>query len=187
MLAHFKMFAAYNAWANRRLYDAVAPLPDHDYRADLGAFFHSLHGTLNHLLVGDRLWMRRLTGDGPQPSHLDEILYEEFAQLRAAREAEDARIIAYVGALSEDELNGTVRYRTTRSPAEIEQPLAPLLAHVFNHQTHHRGQAHCLLTRLTGEAPSLDLLVYQRQTGVGLHKGAGGSFAAPERRGAREP
>jgi uncharacterized damage-inducible protein DinB len=78
---------------------------------------------------------------------------------------------------------GTVRYRPLRNPADIEQYLVPLLVHFFSHQTHHRGQAHCLLTESTGEAPSLDLVVFQRQTGISLVSGAGGLFSEPERRG----
>ena len=179
--ALFEMLAAYNAWANERLYDAVAPVPDRDYRADRGAFFGSLHGTLNHLLLGDRIWMHRFTGEDDEPTQLDSILYDAFADLRAARRAEDARIIAYIGALTEAELAGALRYRSTRNPADIEQRLAPLLLHFFNHQTHHRGQAHCLLTGLAGGAPSLDLLVFQRQTGVSLLSGQGGVCLAPER------
>ena len=182
MKASFEMLAAYNAWVNERLYAAAAEIPDEDYRADHGAFFHSLHGTLNHLLVGDRIWMRRFTGEGEEPAELAAILYEDRAALREARRAEDARIVAYIASLGEPALAGTVRYRSTRSPAEIEQYLAPLLLHFFNHQTHHRGQAHALLTRLRGEAPSFDLLVFQRQTGLSLLKGQGGEFAAPERR-----
>jgi uncharacterized damage-inducible protein DinB len=182
MKAEFEMLAAYNAWVNARLYGAVAPLPERDYRADLGAFFGSLHGTLNHLLVGDRIWMRRFTGEGEEPKQLDLILYENFAELAAARRAEDARIAAFVAALSEGALRGTIRYRTTRNPTDIEQGLAPLLLHFFNHQTHHRGQAHCLLTKLMGQAPSFDLLVFQRETGIGLLQGRGGGAAPPERR-----
>src|ERR671927_1031398 len=97
----FQMFARYNAWANDRLYAAAAQLSDADYRADHGAFFKSVHGTLNHLLVGDRIWMRRFTGQGEAPSRLDAILFEGFSELRRAREAEDARIAAYVDGLSE--------------------------------------------------------------------------------------
>jgi uncharacterized damage-inducible protein DinB len=182
MKAQFKMLADYNAWANERLYDAAAALADSDYRADLGAFFGSINGTLNHLLVGDRIWMRRFTGEGDAPAALDAILYDDFAQLRRARRAEDARIIAYVDRLTEPDLEATLSYRSTRSPAELAQQLAAVLLHFFNHQTHHRGQAHCLLTRLSGEAPSLDLLVYQRQSGAGFVSGAGGSFSEPERR-----
>ena len=162
------MLARYNAWANRRLYDAAAALPDADYRADRGAFFKSMHGTLNHLLVGDRIWMRRFTGHGEAPTQLNAILYEDFAELRAAREAEDARIQSYVEALSEADLAGRFRYRTISKPTDIEQPLAPALAHFFNHQTHHRGQAHCLLTGFGRDAPSLDLILFQRETGIGL-------------------
>ena len=178
----FQMLAAYNAWANQRLYEAAARIADAEYRRDRGAFFGSLHGTLNHLLLGDRIWMHRFTGEGDEPKELDAILHQDFAELRAARRAEDARIEKYIAGLSEQRLAGAIRYRSTRSPAEIEQLLAPLLLHFFNHQTHHRGQAHCLLTEIAGEAPSFDLLVYQRQTGVGMLKGQGGDFSLPERR-----
>ena len=185
MKDQFAMLASYNSWVNRRLYDAVAVLPDADYRADLGAFFGSLHGTLNHLLLGDRIWLQRFTGIGEVPAALDDILYDDFAALRASRFAEDARIERYVADLTPDALAGTLRYRTTRQPAQIEQYLAPLLLHFFNHQTHHRGQAHGLLTRLTGEAPSFDLLVFQRQTGISLVGGQGCAIGAPERRPGR--
>ena len=178
----FEMYAAYNAWVNERLYEAAARLPDAEYRRDRGAFFGSLHGTLNHLLVGDRIWMHRFTGAGVEPKELDGILYQDFRELRAERRAEDARISKYVAGLSERDLAGTIRYHSTRSPADIEQHLAPLLLHFFNHQTHHRGQAHCLLTEIAGEAPSFDLLIYQRQTGAGMVKGQGGDFSTPERR-----
>lgn len=169
MTSRYRMFAAYNAWCNERLYDAAATLSDADYRADRGAFFKSLHGTLNHLLVGDRIWMKRFTGEGELPKTLDEILYQDFASLRAARREEDASIIRYVGALDEADLAGTIRYRTFSSPADIEQQLAPALDHFFNHQTHHRGQAHALLSSVIGNerTPSFDLIIYQRQTGDG--------------------
>jgi uncharacterized damage-inducible protein DinB len=91
-----------------------------------------------------------------------------FGDLRAAREREDARIVAYVAGLSEATLAGRFRYRTIVNPADVEQPLAPALIHVFNHQTHHRGQVHALLTGLGRDAPSLDLILFQRATGIGL-------------------
>lgn len=168
MKASFAMLAGYNAWANARVYDAAAALGDAEYRADRGAFFKSVHGTLNHLLVADRIWMRRFTGEGEAPSRLDAILFEDFAELRAARVREDERIAAYVEGLGEAALAGRFRYRTIVNPADVEQPLAPALVHFFNHQTHHRGQVHALLTGLGREAPSLDLILFQRQTGIGL-------------------
>ena len=163
MAAHYRMFAHYNDWANRRLYDAAATLSDNDYRADRGAFFKSVHGTLNHLLVTDLIWMSRFLGEGTPPDRLDAILFEDFAGLRAARETEDRRIVAYVEGLDDRKITGTIRYKRVSSPETFEQTLAPALAHWFNHQTHHRGQVHALLTGLTGAAPELDLLFFQRQ------------------------
>jgi uncharacterized damage-inducible protein DinB len=164
------MLAQYNAWANRRVYDAAARLPDADYRADRGAFFGSVHGTLNHLLVADCIWMRRFTGTGEAPNRLDAILFEDLPPLRAAREAEDARILAWVEGLSAEDLARNTRYSTVSNPTPIEQPLWSALVHFFNHQTHHRGQVHGLLTAIGGRdaAPSLDLLVLQRETGIGM-------------------
>jgi uncharacterized damage-inducible protein DinB len=180
----FMMLAAYNSWVNRRLYEAASFLSQADYRADHGVFFGSLHGTLNHLLLGDRIWLRRFTGIGEVPADLDAVLYGEFAALREARFIEDLRIERYIADLTPEDLAGTLRYQTTRQPAEIEQYLAPLLLHFFNHQTHHRGQAHSILTRLRGEAPSFDLLIFQRETGLSLVGGQGGlcGAASPERR-----
>lgn len=160
----FPMLAAYNGWANRRLYDAAATLDDAQYRADRGAFFKSVHGTLNHLLVTDRIWMQRFTREGDAPDRLDAILFEDLAGLRPAREAEDVRIVRYVGGLGPEALAGTVSYRRVSTPEAFTQPLGLALLHLFNHQTHHRGQVHALLTGLTGRAPSLDLLLFQRES-----------------------
>ena len=160
--AHYRMFGHYNAWANRLLYTAAARLSVEQYRADRGAFFKSVHGTLNHLLVTDRIWMRRFTGEGDAPTRLDAILFETFDGLRAARVAEDRRIVGFVEGLDEERIAGTIKYRRVSSPDLIEQQLAPALAHWFNHQTHHRGQVHAMLTGLMGEAPELDLLIFQR-------------------------
>ena len=165
--AQFDMLANYNAFANRRLFEAAAALSEDDYRADQGAFFKSVHGTLNHLLVADRIWMKRITGVGPAPDRLNVILFDKLAPLRAARETEDGRIRVYVEALSNDELLRKITYRGVTSPSLIEQPLWQALAHFFNHQTHHRGQVHALLTRITGAAPELDLLIYQRLVKAG--------------------
>ena len=109
--AHYRMFGHYNAWANTRLYDSVARLTPEQYRADRGAFFKSVHGTLNHLLVTDRIWMQRFTGEGDAPNRLDAILFETFDGLRAAREAEDRRIVDYVEGLDDARISGTIKYR----------------------------------------------------------------------------
>lgn len=172
MTERYRMFAGYNRWANERLYAKAAELTEAEYHTDRGAFFKSVHGTLNHLLVADRLWMWRLTGEGEPPTKLDAILFEEFDHLRAARRAEDDRITAYVNGLDDAKIAGTFSYRTITNPATVTQPLAFALDHFFNHQTHHRGQAHALLTALRGRdfAPSVDLVLFQRETGIGIRK-----------------
>ena len=161
------VFARYNAWANHKLYAAVEPLPGDHYRADRGAAFKSLHGTLNHLLVTDRIWLARFTGEAAPPYRLDTILHDDFATLHAARQAEDTRIISFVDGLDEAALAGTFRYTRASSSERYEQELAPALDHLFNHQTHHRGQAHAILTGLGAAAPALDLLFFQREVGFG--------------------
>ncbi len=167
MKAHYAAFARYNAWANRRLYDAAAQLTDEEYRADRGVFFKSMHGTLNHLLTADWVWMHRFTGDGPSPTRLDAINHDTLADLRVAREAEDRRIVAYIDGLTEERLAGSIRYRRVSTPEEFVQPLAPALAHFFNHQTHHRGQAHSVLCGFGRRDLVLDLLFHQREVDAG--------------------
>jgi uncharacterized damage-inducible protein DinB len=167
MKAHYSAFARYNAWANRRLYDAAAGLTDEQYHADRGAFFKSMHGTLNHLLTADWVWMSRFTGEGPAPERLDMIHHEQLADLRQVREAEDRRIVDYVDGLSEEALAGTIRYRRVSTPEVFEQALAPALAHFFNHQTHHRGQAHSILCSFGQRGLVMDLLYFQREVEAG--------------------
>src|SRR5215813_5982884 len=100
-IENFKQLADYNHWANRRLYAAALELPDERYRRPVGVFFGSLHGTLNHLLLTDRVWLKRLTGEGEHPNRLDAILFEDRNELTRARADEDDRIIRYVASLDE--------------------------------------------------------------------------------------
>jgi uncharacterized damage-inducible protein DinB len=164
----FDMMAEYNSWANRRLYDACAALDSEERRAGLGAFFGSLHGTLNHLLVADRIWMARFEGAPAPEDPLDAELYEKFVELRSAREAEDARIVSHVAGLREAQIVEPIGYARVTGPERITQPRWAALQHFFNHQTHHRGQCHAMLTRIAMEAPSFDLIDFQRETGRGL-------------------
>ena len=165
MEQHFQMFAWYNRWANELLYAAAADLSDEEYRLDLGLFFGSIHRTLNHLLVADRIWMKRFTGEGDHPKQLDAIITDNFITLRDLRHAEDERICRYTDSLNADKLAGRFTYTTVSDMRTMSQRLAPSLAHLFNHQTHHRGQIHAALTRLGTDAPSLDLSQFQRTEG----------------------
>lgn len=162
MRQHFMMFAAYNQWANTRIYDAAAMLDDEEYNRDVGAFFRSMLGTLNHLLVTDRIWMKRFTGEGDAPTALDAVIHRALPVLRMTREAEDQRIIDWVGGLSDKALAGRFAYMTVSDMRTVSQRLAPALAHLFNHQTHHRGQAHTILTMLGKPSVGLDLISFQR-------------------------
>jgi uncharacterized damage-inducible protein DinB len=162
MHAHFRTLAGYNAWANRRLYDAAAKLSESEYLKSRQAFFKSIHGTLNHILVADRVWMGRLQGRDSHIKSLDQILYADLAGLRVARQAEDARLIAYVDRLGESDLLGSVSYKNMAGKP-FTVPLAQTLAHLFNHQTHHRGQAHDQLSQTSVAPPELDLIYYLRE------------------------
>lgn len=163
MKTHFRMFAHYNRWANRRLYDAAAELDDDDYRLDLGAFFGSVHRTLNHIVAADRIWMRRFTGEGDLPASLDTIIADDLGFLRVAREDEDERIVDWIDDLPDSLLEGRFTYTTITDMRTISQHMAPALAHFFNHQTHHRGQVHAMLTRLGQPSVELDLIYFLRE------------------------
>lgn len=156
------MFAAYNAWANRRLYDAASELTEEEFRRDVGAFFKSMMGTLNHLVAADRIWMKRFTGEGEPPASLDAIIEPDLTKLRALRETEDRRIIDWIGGLSPEAIAGRFTYMTVTDMRTVSQRLSPALDHFFNHQTHHRGQAHMILTVLGKPSVPLDLVYFQR-------------------------
>ena len=163
---YFPLLARFNAWANGRLYGTVAGLSDGDYRRDRGAFFGSIHNTLNHLLVVDRLWIGRIEGSEHGVRALDQILYEDFDSLRAARRAEDGRIVRFVDGLDADALCRVVSYRTMAGmPGETRADL--ILVTLFNHQTHHRGQVHTMLTQAGVVPPPLDVLDFLNDPGAG--------------------
>src|SRR5665213_2877628 len=109
----FRQLAAYNHWANLRLYGAALELPDEHYRQVTGVFFRSLHGTLNHLLLTDRIWLKRLTGTGEHPDRLDAILHGDRRDLLRARMAEDARLNEVVASYTGADLVKSVAYQTT--------------------------------------------------------------------------
>jgi len=162
MKQHFQMFAAYNRWANARIYDAAFELAKDEFERNVGAIFGSAMGTLNHLLVTDRIWMKRFTGGGQAPDSLDAILHRDLAKLRKARVAEDERIIDWIEAQDDDALAGRFTYMTVTDMRKISQRLSPALAHLFNHQAHHRGQVHTILTMLGRPSVALDLIYFQR-------------------------
>lgn len=149
-------YATYNRRANEALYAACAGLSGTEYRRNLGAFFGSVHGTLNHLLLGDTIWMTRFEGGTHPSTNLDAILFEKFDALRLAREQMDRRIERFFATLPDGFERKSVRY-INNAGIESEDPLEVILPHFFNHQTHHRAQVHTLLSQLGHAPPVLDL------------------------------
>jgi uncharacterized damage-inducible protein DinB len=162
---YFSTLARYNAWANRRLYDAVGQLSEAEYMKPRASFFGSIHAALNHILVGDRIWLARLE-EKPNPKYkLDQVLYGDLVALRVAREAEDAHISNVVAGIDERRLDQILAYANTRG--EKQHTLVRLvLGHFFNHQTHHRGQVHGLLSQTKVAPPPLDLILFLREPGA---------------------
>jgi len=159
MRDHFDLFARYNHWANQTLYSAVATLPPEEIGRDRNGFFRSILGTLNHILVGDRIWLARMRGEeyGWFRS-LDQTLHSDFIELREARETTDRCILDLVPALP---LAGDLAYANSRGePCSVPRSL--VLGHFFNHQTHHRGQVHGMLSQAGANPPALDLLYFPR-------------------------
>ncbi len=166
MLAHLRRMARYNRWANARLYDACAKLGEEEYQKPRPAFFGSLHGTLCHLLVTDWEWIARVAGEPSPGLPLDHQPFSALSELRAARETQDARIIAVADGLDETAAAADAVYRRVSQPqAEMRTPRYLCLLHMFNHETHHRGQAHDQLSQTTTPPPPLDLLFYLREVG----------------------
>jgi len=162
---HFPMMARFNRWVNARLYDSVAKLSDEQYRKDVGLFFGSVHATLNHLLVGDLIWTRRLRGEPNGVSSLKDIVHDDFASLRGRRVEEDDRFVAQVDALTLADLDRRIVYRRMIGNGEESILVRQILATLNNHQTHHRGQVHAALTQAGIEPPALDVVFFLDEIG----------------------
>lgn len=148
--AYVRAMAAYNRWQNENLYGAADGLSDAERKTPRAAFFGSIHGTLNHLLWGDQTWMSRFAGT-PTPKAKgirDSVaMYEDWAELTSARKAFDQTIIGWADGLEAAWLEGDLTWFSGAAGREVTKPKALLVTHMFNHQTHHRGQVHCLLTQ----------------------------------------
>ncbi|MGH6953482.1 MAG: DinB family protein [Alphaproteobacteria bacterium] len=154
---HFPMLSRFNRWANGLIYDAAAKLPDAERKRDRKAFFGSLHNTLDHILLVDRVYTARIEGRAHGITRLNELLYGDFDALRNARQAEDERLIGLVDRLGEDRLPTVVSYKFLNGqPAKT--PVELIFLTLFNHQTHHRGQVHNMLSQAGIDPPELDII-----------------------------
>jgi uncharacterized damage-inducible protein DinB len=153
----YRTFARYNQWMNQKTYEVCAGIDDAERRRDRSAFFKSIHGTLNHLLLGDRIWMGRFTGRQYPIAPMGVDLYDDFEELRAARAAMDQELIDWTAGLTEAWLADTLTWTSGDDGATRTRPCWLLVSHLFNHQTHHRGQLSTLLCQLGYDVGATDL------------------------------
>jgi uncharacterized damage-inducible protein DinB len=158
---YIRTMAFYNAEMNRRVYAAAGELTDDQRRADRGLFWKSLHGTLCHLLWGDRQWMSRLDGWPPNtiPNPQSPTLIHDFDELRAERVKADAAIEAFAARLDDAWLDNDLTWYSGAAKRDMSMNKRLLMTHFFNHQTHHRGQVHAALTMCGADPGDTDLFL----------------------------
>ena len=167
---NYRFLARYNRWFNERLYDACGQLPDEERKRDRGAFFGSIHQTLNHIMWGDRTWLRRFAAQGvdtpalagdvldlPEGARHETLLYADWDLLRKERAALDASIESWIDQMPPDFPLHTMRYGNTKG-VQREHPAWQAMTHFFNHQTHHRGQVTTLLAQAGIDPGTTDLI-----------------------------
>jgi uncharacterized damage-inducible protein DinB len=156
---YVRVLSAYNAEMNRRVYGAAERLSDEDRKLDRGAFFGSIHGTLNHLLWADAAWMSRFAG-WRMPSEKPEQgnpISGDFAEMQARRAGMDEDIRNWAAGITDDWLSGNLTWFSGMAQREFTAPRTAVLIHMFNHQTHHRGQAHAMLTAAGEDTGATDI------------------------------
>ena len=156
MLDAFRIFARYNRIANERLYEKCAQLDPAEYRKQRQGSFGSIHALLNHVLLGDRIWTSRFAGSGKTTPPLNSILFDTFPELHSARAAQDEEIESFFTSIDADFLHRQLRYVNSQGKDCVEAAPAAVL-HFFNHQTHHRGQVHVMISQTGIAPPTLDM------------------------------
>lgn len=154
-----RAFARYNRWMNTKVYDAASRLTDEERKRDRSAFFRSIHGVLNHILLGDRVWLGRFLGRVPPAGFmaegiksLDQELESDFAELRRQRDVTDGELETFVNSLTAEALKSELHF--VRRGEKASAPMWWVVTQVFNHQTHHRGQVTTLLFQ-AGQDPGV--------------------------------
>lgn len=158
--AYAQTMARYNRWQNQSIYSAAGRLEDQQRRRDCGAFFGSLHGTLSHVLFADQIWMHRFAGTpAPRVTTIAESVtaFADWAQMAQERADFDEVIIDWTDRMDTAWLDGDLAWQSGALGRTVSRPKWMLVAHMFNHQTHHRGQAHCMLTQLGVKPDATDV------------------------------
>jgi len=154
---YYRLMAEYNSWMNQKLYAVCADIPDEKRKADLGAFFKSIHSTLNHLLWADRVWLRRFTGEPFIVGKQGEDVYADFDELRAERAKLDEFILGWAKNLSAEWLAEPCAFTSVQDNKTRKGPAWVFVTQLFNHQTHHRGQVTTLVKQLGYEPGVTDI------------------------------
>ncbi|WP_404419479.1 DinB family protein [Marinospirillum sp.] len=166
---HFELLAAYNQWMNSKVYETASHLTAADLAKDRGAFFGSILGTLNHILVADTIWLQRFAShppcrnslvevaDLPTPTSLNQLVFDDFDGLAEHRTWLDRKIINWVAELSDNDLDSVLSYKNSKGISSSKR-YSNLILHFFNHQTHHRGQVSTLLSQAGEDIGVTDLL-----------------------------
>lgn len=162
--AYFLKLAEYNQWANQQLYAVLNILDDSQLHQLQPNFFDSIIKTANHIWVGDTLWLGRIDGNQPAKYQLDSVVFQDIKSLTTARVQLDQEIIEYIHNLTEQDILGKVSY--SRLGELLQENLYDVLAHIFNHQTHHRGQLHSMVFAMMGQSLALDMIYFQRTNSV---------------------
>ncbi len=157
---YIREMARYNAWQNRQLFELLQAMDEDDLYRDRGAFFGSIMGTLGHLLWGDHIWMSRFDGGSAPEGGIAHSAgqHTRLDSWRAARETMDGRIVDWARTVDEAGLQGDLDWYSGAVGAQVTRPVALCVVHMFNHQTHHRGQVHAMLTAAGSGAPVSDLV-----------------------------
>lgn len=167
---YYQHLAHYNQWINKRIYSATAGLNQQELSKNRGAYFGSIIGTLNHILVGDIFWFKRFANHPAnyqsleyfrsvnKPASLDEMLHDELSNLLEVREHTDAVIVQFISELTDEMIASTLKYKNSKGQ-EFNKNMGDLLLHVFNHQTHHRGQVSTLLYQAGIDVGMTDMVV----------------------------
>ena len=154
---YFELMAEYNKWMDSKIYSVCLDIPDKLRRKDLGAFFKSIHSTLNHIYYGDLAWIERLRDNKFTPREIGVDLFEDFLELKTAQEQMDTEILDWARTLTQSNLELTYDYVSNVENFSRKLPIWVLATHMFNHQTHHRGQVTTLIKQLGYEPGITDI------------------------------
>jgi uncharacterized damage-inducible protein DinB len=160
MLLDLPTAARYNAWANKRLYAVAGKLSDADRKLDRRGFFKSIHNTMNHILLADLIYRERLEKKPTTFTRLDEVLHDDWDKLQAAHVAQDDWYVAWCDKLDPKALDGTLSFDTVETGEHFSLPLRRCLTNLFQHQIHHRGQTHHMLSHAGVYPPPLDFVKF---------------------------